>query len=872
MFQNPGDNVPKLFLRSVSAHPQKIAVKAQTCSYTYAELDQASSLIADFTYRLLGDKPRPVVLFLENGAQTIAALLGVLRAGHFYSILSPKNPPARSREILNDLQAPLLITSPSLIQIAREAAPQGCRVITFDDALKGDNPAFYREVSGDAHAAVYYTSGSTGEPKGILRSHSLVVGRGLIEVQKQDIRPDYQFLLCYALSSTATLSTIFGALFSGASLHIYDVENTGIAALKDIILQEKITYLRIPVELLRYFLDSLPADSFFSSIRHIGSAGDVIYFSDLERLRPRVRKDAWFITQLGMSEFGTITMNRLRLDQAFGEGIVPLGRPLPGKEIIILDEDGKPLDTGGTGEICVRSDIIFSGYWNRPELTNAIIISDPAGDSSRVIYRTGDLGRIRPDGQLELAGRKDQRVKIRGFSVDMAAVESVLMSNQNIRRGVVTMQQNPAGEKRLVAYVVPVNNRKVSVQQLRQTLAAKLPDYMLPPRFVILSALPLTRSGKVDRKALPPPRWGRSERTVSFAAPRDEIERKLVEVWRAVLRVDPIGVDDNFADLGGDSLMAASLMVSIEKTFSRKMPVAMMLKASTVRQQAGFLRSEKIDADELLLIPIRTGGSKQPIFCLGGKGGTPIRFNRLFAYLAKDQPVYYFRSRGLNPGENTENFVEDIAADFINELKTVQPHGPYYFLGESSGGLVAYEMAQQLYRAGETVAFLGMLDTYISSYRNIKNNWLLLLRKHSQTLAGGGMDGLRVYIGYYVNLWKHKFYRFKNFARRKWLNIRYGNVFEKYDRVERANKLAGRAYIPRPYAGQVHLFHAARQAEFENNAPHNGWGEIGINELIIHPIECYHGNILFEPFVNQLAGILNRCLDDRAGNNDTTPA
>jgi len=344
MFQNPGDNVPQLFFRSVSAHPQKIAVKAQTCSYTYAELDRASSLIADFTYRLLGDKPRPVALFLENGAQTIAALLGVLRTGHFYSILSPKNPPARSREILNDLQTPLLITSPSLIQIAREAAAQGCRVIAFDDALKGDNPAFYREVSGDAHAAVYYTSGSTGEPKGILRSHSLVVRRGLIEVQKQDIRPDYQFLLCYALSSTATLSTIFGALFSGASLHIYDAENTGIAALKDIILQEKITYLRIPVELLRYFLDSLPADSFFSSIRHIGSAGDVIYFSDLERLRPRVRKDAWFITQLGMSEFGTITMNRLRLDQAFGEGIVPLGRPLPGKEIIILDEPTRGLD------------------------------------------------------------------------------------------------------------------------------------------------------------------------------------------------------------------------------------------------------------------------------------------------------------------------------------------------------------------------------------------------------------------------------------------------------------------------------------------------------------------------------------------------
>ncbi len=861
-FQDADSGILKRFLRSVSAYPEKFAVKARARSYTYAELDRASGLMGDFIYHLLGDEPRPIALLLEDGAQVVTALLGVLRSGHFFSMLSLKNPPARTREILNDLNAPLLIAASSLMQTARKAAPQGCRVISFEDAQIGNDPAFYRELHGDSHAAVYYTSGSTGEPKGVLRSHRLMVKRGLIEIEKQNIQPADQFLLCYALSSTAALSTIFGALFGGASLHIYDAENAGIAALKDVIWQEKITYLRIPVELMRYFLDSLAADAFFPSIRCIGSAGDVLYFSDLERLRPHVRADAWFVTQLGMSEFGTLAMNHLRLDQPFGQGIVPVGLPFPGKEIIILGGDGLPLNTNETGEICVRSDIKFSGYWNRPDLTSAKSIPDPA-NSSGVIYRTGDLGRIRPDGQLELAGRSDQRVKIRGFSVDMSAVESVLMSIVNVRRGIVTAQQNPPGKIRLVAYVMPVKHVNLTARQLRQALAAKLPDYMLPSRYVILSELPLTRSGKVDRKALPVQRWDQPERDTPYVAPRDELERRLIEVWRSYLKVDLIGVQDKFFDLGGDSLMAASLMVSIEKMFSRKMPVSMMLKASTIGQQAELLRSEGIDVDEPLLIPVRSGGAKHPIFCLGGKGGTPIRFNRLLEYLGEDQPVYYFRSRGLNPGESTENLVGDIAADYINELKRVQLHGPYHLLGESSGGLVAYEMARQLVREGERIAFLGMLDTYISRNHNNKNNWLLLLKKHTQTITNGGVDGLRVYIRYYAGLWKHKIYKLKNWARRKLMKIRYRDVFEKYDRVERANKMANRAYMPQPYPGTVHLFLAVSQARFENNNPHKGWGEVGIDNLIVHPIECYHGNMLFEPFVSYLAGILIQHLSER---------
>ncbi|MBI5352258.1 MAG: AMP-binding protein [Chloroflexi bacterium] len=838
-----------------------MALKSQAYNYTYTELDRISGSMGDYIYRLLGDTAQPIALLLDDGVHLVSSLLGVLRSGHFYSILSSKNPPARTRDILNDLNTPLLITSASLLESMRELAPQGCRVLSFDETQKGNDSSFYREVSSDSHAAIYYTSGSTGEPKGVLRPRRLLVKRGLVEIEKQNIQPDDHLLLCYALSSTASLSTIFGTLFSGASLHIFDAEKTGVAPLKDLIWREKITHLRIPVELLRYFIDGLPADAFFPSIRYVISAGDVLYFSDLERLRKHINPDVWFTTQLGMSEFGSLASNSFRFDQPFDEGIVPLGLPMPGKEIIILGEDGIPLNSNEIGEVGLRTDVKFSGYWNRPDLTDAKMIPDPA-DSTRVIYRTGDLGRILPNGQLVLAGRKDQRVKIRGFSVDTSAVESVLMSIEGVRRGVVTAQQNPAGEKRLVAYVMPVKGEKLSAQSLRQALITKLPDFMLPSHYVLLADLPLTHTGKVDRKALPAPHWNRPERTTAFVAPRDEVEQKLVKAWRAVLRVDSIGIDDNFFELGGDSLMAASLMVSIEEVFSRRMPVAMMLKASTVRQQADMLRSDGVNLNEPLLIPIRTRGAKQPLFCLGGKGGTPIRFNRLFQYISGDRPVYYFRSRGLGADEKTEDFVEDIAADFINELKRVQPHGPYHFLGESSGGLVAYEMAQQLHLQGETIAFLGMLDTYISRYRsNNKPNWKLLLKKHSQTLINGGVKGLAAYFKYYAGLWNYKVYQLKDWAGQKWTRVRYREVFQKYDRVERANRLANRAYIPKPFSGTVHLFHAATQARYENNSPHNGWGDAGIEDLIIHSLECYHGNILFEPYVSQIAEIINQKLN-----------
>lgn len=856
---NIAERIYEFFPRSAAAFPDKIAVESGGVQYTYRELDRFSGRLGQGLLGILGAEPRPVALLLEEGADVVAAVLGVLRAGSFYTVLSPRSPIERMHRIMQDLNPAVLLTCPALLGKAREAAPAGCQVISLEEARAWPDSDAWQRLPPEAVAAVYYTSGSTGEPKGVAQPLSIIEQRARIQVKQHKLQADDRVLVTLSISATASLSATFGTLAAGASLYVFDAERQGVAPLKDLIWQNEITYLRWPIELLRFFLDSLPAEATFPSVRRIGAGGDTMYYRDVERLRRHFRPDVWFITQYSMSEFGALSSNSFSLDQPVQQGKVPAGRPVPGRSFVILGEDGTPLPEGETGEIALRTTIPFGGYWKRPDLTAEITIPDPA-DPARLIYRTGDFGRIRADGQLELAGRRDQRAKIRGFTVDMSAVESELMAIPGVRRAAVFAHQEPSGRKRLVAYVHPAQGFQVSGRHLRRELSRKLPDHMVPSLFVALAELPLTRTGKIDRQALPVPRWDHPERSAPYVAPRDELERRLEGMWQEVLHLDAVGIDDDFFDLGGDSLMAASLMAALEKAYGRTLPVTVMLKAPTVRSQADLLRANDVADDEPILIPIRTAGGKPPLFCFGGKGGTPLRFNRLLAHLHEELPVYYLRSRGLRPGERTSDFLEEIVADYLSQIREVQPHGPFNFLGESGGGMVAYEMARQLTAQGEPVGFVGMLDTYLPEFRKPSTYWLLLLRKHLQTLSSGGLRGLRVYAAYYAGLLRYKLYRFQGWGRKNWIRLTHPGLLERYDRLEAANLRAGRAYRPKPYGQTVHLFSAALQARYEGTSPNNGWDSVPVGKLIVHALDCYHGNILFEPFVSQVAEVLNQSL------------
>jgi thioesterase domain-containing protein len=302
------------------------------------------------------------------------------------------------------------------------------------------------------------------------------------------------------------------------------------------------------------------------------------------------------------------------------------------------------------------------------------------------------------------------------------------------------------------------------------------------------------------------------------------------------------------------------LLTEIEKFFDMRLPLSVISKASNIRQQAEILKKPDVISFASVIIPIRAYGEKPPLFFFAGKGGNPIRFHSLIKRLPEDRPIYFFRSRGFEEGEKIEITIEEIAADYLKEIKRIQPVGPYHFLGESGGGMVAFEMAQQLLNQDELTHFVIMFDSYLEEIalgkinKFVKN--LRLIRKHAQTILSGG---IKDYSRYYFELIQ---YNRKIKAEKIKIKNALGinNNQRDYEKIEKANMLAGAKYIPRPYSGKVVMFSAMRQVQLQGTRADHGWGDVGIEKLIVIPVDCYHGNILFEPFVESISMKINELL------------
>jgi acyl carrier protein len=321
------------------------------------------------------------------------------------------------------------------------------------------------------------------------------------------------------------------------------------------------------------------------------------------------------------------------------------------------------------------------------------------------------VARYLADGNIEFLGRVDHQVKIRGFRIELGEIEALLGQHPSVREAVVVAREDAPSEKRLVAYVVGHEEQPTSVGELRSFLKEKLPGYMMPSAFVLLDELPLTPSGKVDRRALPAPEQTRTEQNGAFVAPRDELELRLAEMWEKVLGVQPVGVTDNFFDLGGHSLLAVRLFAQIEKVFGKNLPLATLFQAPTVEQLTPIVREQDSSASWSSLVAVQPEGSKPPFFGVHGALANVLMFRGLAHHLGPDQPVYGLQAQGLDGKHEPHTRVEEMAAHYIAEIRTVQSEGPYYLGGVSFGGLVAFEMAQQLHARGERVALLALFNT-----------------------------------------------------------------------------------------------------------------------------------------------------------------
>ena len=573
----------------VGRYPDRVAVKTRSHALTYDALNRAANRVAHAILARRGAGPEPIALLLEKDAPLVAAILAVLKAGKIFLCLNPAFPLDRLRGMLEDARAGLIVTdsryAPLAGDLSRAALPW-MNLDALDVGLPAENVGL--SLSSDAVAYITYTSSSTGQPKGISQNHCNLLHDIMVRTNIMHLCPEDRLSWLGSPSFAASLKDLFSALLNGASLFPFDLQEEGITRLAPWLIGEGITLYHSVPTVFRHFAERLTGAEAFPRLRLLYVGGEQVSPLDVELYRAHFAPQCLLLVMLSCTEAGSI--RHIFFDKAtrFTGSIVPVGYAVPDKEVLLLDEAGGPVGVNAIGEIAVKSRYLSLGYWRQQDRTRAAFLPDPEGGDAR-IYRTGDLGRLLPDGCLEHLGRKDLQVKVRGVRVELAEVEAALLRVGNIKEAVVVAREGRAGDTRLVAYLVPAGLPAPTVTTLRCALAETLPDSMIPSSYVLLDALPLTANGKVDRRALPPPETGHPELATPFAPPRTPVEERLAAIWAEVLGLDCIGIHDGFLELGGNSLLAAQVTSRVIAAFRVELPLQSLFEAPTVAAMAAVI-------------------------------------------------------------------------------------------------------------------------------------------------------------------------------------------------------------------------------------------------------------------------------------------
>jgi amino acid adenylation domain-containing protein len=695
--------VHHLFAAQVERTPDAVAVVYEGQQLTYRELNARANQLAHFLQRL-GVGPEVLVgLCVERSLDMMVGLLGILKAGGAYVPLDPTYPAERLQFMLQDAHPPVLLTQRTL---SDRLPPHEARVVYLnaDWVQIAHEPQSNPEsgVTADTLAYVLYTSGSTGQPKGVLGLHRGLFNRFAWMWETYPFIADEVCCQKTALNFVDSLWELLGPLLQGVRLVILPERSVkDPVLLVQALAQHQITRLVLVPSLLQIVLDTHP--DLQIRLPHLR-----LWITSGEELTAELARQ--FHTQLpqrtllnlyGSSEVSAdVTWSEIQLVSP--EGSVPIGRPIANTQVYLLDAYLQLVPIGVPGDLYIGGEGLARGYLHRPELTAEKFITHSfTGEPARRLYKMGDLARYRPDGVIEFLGRVDHQVKLRGFRIELGEIEAVLRQHPAVQDIVVILREDTPNDKRLIAYIVPRQEQQSTERELRRFLQEKLPDYMVPSAFVILKTLPLTPNGKVDRSALPVPTLALTKER-QFVAPQGPLAIQITKIWEQALGIQPISITDNFFELGGNSLLAARVVTQISKVLGKELPLATFFQAPTIEQLTALFRQQGWSASHSLLVPFQRRGSKPPFFCvLGGVA--------LARYMAPDQPFYLFRAYGYG-GVRSPSTAEEMASGYLKEVRSLQPQGPYYLGGHSIGGLVAFEMAQQLRRQGQEVALLALLD------------------------------------------------------------------------------------------------------------------------------------------------------------------
>jgi amino acid adenylation domain-containing protein len=592
--------LPERFEKIVRQYPDRLALKSANRSLTYDELNRFANRIARSIMAMRGPASEPICLFFDSGIDGIAAILGALKAGKYFVTLDASFPASRIRFMIEDAQAGLIVTNDTGVDSAREFSNGKLSVLNVDeisDRVGEENLGL--SLSPKDFATILYTSGSTGEPKGVLQDHAVNMHHALLD----DMRFEDRISLLHSVAFGSGRADVFFALLNGATLLPFDLKSEGVHRLARWLQEERITVCHLPPAAFRKLAEFYGEMEAPASLRLLRLSGAPVTRVEFELYRKTFPSGTSLQINMGSAEAKRICGAVVDSNFSFPEEGVPVGYAAPWKKVSLVDETGREVGPGEAGEIAVKSRYLSIGYWRRPELTRAKFLRDRDGGDEPT-YLTGDLGRMLADGFLIHLGRKDLMVKIRGYRVELGEIERVLLEHPKLKEAGVTAWNRESGETHLAAYIVAEKNSRPTVDDLRGFLREKLPDYMIPSAFMFMDYLPLL-NGKLDRKALPQPDGMRPALQQTYVPARNETEKELVRIWETVLDIHPVGVDDNFFDLGGHSLSATRVVSQVIKQFQLEIPLQSLFQSPTVAAMAVVItesQTKEIGEKDLLSI------------------------------------------------------------------------------------------------------------------------------------------------------------------------------------------------------------------------------------------------------------------------------
>ncbi|HEU5383469.1 MAG TPA: amino acid adenylation domain-containing protein, partial [Ktedonobacteraceae bacterium] len=851
----PKTSFQRLFEQQVKHTPEAIVLKHGNRQLTYHELDSKANQLAHYLQELGVGPDVPVGVYMERSLELVIVLLAILKAGGAYLPLDPNYPQERLAFMLHDSQAPLLITQSHLQQ----------HLPTYDGKIVDlsvnwlmqlnltDTTPLQCEVDPDNLAYLIYTSGSTGVPKGVAvpqRNLTNYLLWALERYSPQEMRrvPAYTSL-CF----DASILELFVPLSCGGTVIMVD----DLLKLPEA-LTEGITLMFAVPSVLNELLKqhTLPA-----TLQTLCLGGEALSLSLLERLTQQSVAGA--IDNLYGPTETTINITASRVSHE--EGRPTIGRPITNNEAYILDASFQPVPIGVIGELYLGGAGVARGYQGQPALTAERFIPHPFSNRpGQRLYRTGDLVRFLPDGRIDFQGRRDQQVKVRGFRIELREIELRLLQCRGVQASAVGVWGTEE-EARLIGYVVLAAGHQRTSDDLREELRQDLPPSMVPGRVMVLEALPLAPSGKVDRKALPEPDF--TEIQAAYEPPQDALEECIATIWKEVLHLPNVGRTDNFFHLGGHSLLAMQIIARLRTEISVELPVRMIFDAPTIAAMAIFIRQFREDQPEQskrlhLAIPIQILPTSQPLagqqpfFCMHPVGGTVFSYTHLAEALQDTHPLYVFQAQGIEDGLPPLESIEEMAARYMQELRQIQPEGPYALGGWSMGGMIAFEMARQLRAQQQEIRLLALFDTYTTYPLKSEGEDPALYAAFAQDLGlSVRSEHWEVFQMYTASHDIHLLTALLQDEGVVPLDFEAARLAHLLD-IFRVHTHALATYVPRTYAGSLLLFRAQETEEPQDNDL--GWSRFITGHVEVQVLPGDHYQIIKRQNAHTIAQIIKK--------------